>query len=168
MSPSPSESGRCRSSPCPARAAAYRDGIDPDPPRPPSPGSDEGAALEVVERFYAAFEARDLDAMSDLWVHDDEVACTHPGWATLHGWAAVSASWFAIFDQVAPLQVFTTDERVRVVGDVAWVTLDENLLGATDEEVGTTAAALNLLQRAEDGGWLLVAHHGSVVEARPI
>ncbi len=120
----------------------------------------------VVERFYTAFEARDLDAMSDLWAHDDGVACTHPGWARLQGWAAVSASWFAIFDQVSPLQVFVTDERVRIRGDVAWVTVDENLLGAVSDGVGTTVSALNVLERGDDG-WRMVAHHGSVVEGRP-
>ena len=96
----------------------------------------------VVERFYAAFEARDLDEMSDLWIHDDSIACTHPGWATLHGWASVSASWFGIFDQSSPMQVFLTDQRVHVDGDIAWVTVDENLLGAASDEVGTTVAAL--------------------------
>lgn len=121
----------------------------------------------AVEAFYAAFEARDLDAMSDLWAHDDEVACTHPGWATLHGWAAVSASWFAIFDGSSPMQVFVTDVRVRVVGDVAWVSLDENLLGAAGDPGGTTVAALKVLRRHPDG-WRLVAHHGSVVAGHPM
>ena len=159
----PSAAGRGPPGGSPARRH-YRGRIDAAPP--PSPADDEAAVRLVVERFYAAFEARDLDAMSDLWAHEDDVACTHPGWATLHGWAAVSASWFAIFDQVAPLQVFVTDERVRVDGDVAWVTLDENLLGAAGDAVGTTAAALNVLRRHADG-WRVVAHHGSVVEVRP-
>lgn len=121
---------------------------------------------QVVERFYAAFEARDLDAMSDLWVHDDSVSCTHPGWASLHGWAAVSAAWFAIFDQSEPMQVFLTDLRIRVVGDAAWVTVDENLLGAGSDPAGTTVAALKVLRRTSSG-WHLVAHHGSVVVGRP-
>jgi ketosteroid isomerase-like protein len=122
---------------------------------------------DVVERFYAAFEARDLDGMSDLWVHDDTVACTHPGWATLHGWAAVSASWFAIFDQSSPMQVFVTDLRVRIHGDAAWATGDENLLGAAGDPGGTTVAALKVLRREADG-WRVVAHHGSVVAGHPL
>jgi uncharacterized protein (TIGR02246 family) len=121
----------------------------------------------VVERFYTAFEARDLDAMSDLWVHDDGVTCTHPGWASLHGWAAISASWFAIFDQSAPMQVFLTDVRISVEGESAWVTADENLLGAGGgDPAGTTVSALKVLRRTPVG-WRLVAHHGSVVVSRP-
>jgi ketosteroid isomerase-like protein len=120
----------------------------------------------VVERYYAAFEARDLDAMSDLWVHSDEVACTHPGWASLHGWAAVSASWFAIFDQSPPMQVFLTDQRIRVEGEAAWAMVDENLLGAGSDPSGTTVSALKVLRRTPDG-WRIVAHHGSVVIGRP-
>src|SRR5204863_3613287 len=48
--------------------------------------------LAANRRFYEAFEASDIDAMSDVWVHDDGAVCTHPGWATLHGWAAIAAS----------------------------------------------------------------------------
>ena len=135
-------------------------------PSPP-PGPDAAAVREAVERFYAAFEARDLDAMSDLWAHDETVSCTHPGWATLHGWAAVAASWFAIFDRSTPMQVFVTDLRVHVSGDAAWATVDENLLGAAGEPAGTTVAALKVLRRS-DAGWQLVAHHGSVVSGRPL
>lgn len=138
----------------------------PSSPPPPGPTADEAAVTEVVARFYAAFEARDLDAMSDVWVHDERASCTHPGWGALTGWAAVSASWFAIFDQSPPLQVFVTEERVHVAGDVAWVTVDENLLGAGAEDGGTTVSALKVLCRAGDG-WRIVAHHGSVVVGRP-
>lgn len=120
----------------------------------------------MVERFYAAFEGRDLDAMSDVWVHDDTVTCTHPGWARLHGWSGVLASWFAIFEQSPPMQVFVTDQRVVVDGDAAWVSLDENLLGAGRDEAGTTVSALKVLRRVDDG-WRIVAHHGSVVVGRP-
>ncbi|WP_370651303.1 nuclear transport factor 2 family protein [Iamia sp. SCSIO 61187] len=141
----------------------YREGIDPTS-EPAAP--DAHAVGAVVDRFYAAFEARDLDAMSDIWAHGDDASCTHPGWATLHGWGAIAASWFGIFDQSDPMQVFTTDVRVRVDGDTAWVTLDENLLGAGSDPAGTTVAALKVLRRI-DGDWKVTAHHGSVVVGHP-
>ena len=111
------------------------------------------------QAFYDAFEARDLDAMSDVWEHTDRVTCTHPGWRTLHGWGAVSGSWFALFGGPSPIQFILTDAAVSVIGDAAWVTVDENLISA---DGGGTVAAVNLFVRA-GSGWRLVAHHGSAV-----
>ncbi len=117
--------------------------------------------LAANRAFYDAFEARDLDAMSDLWEHSDRVVCTHPGWATLRGWASVSSSWFALFSGAERLQFILTNPRAVVEGDAAWVTVDENILG---NNVGGTIAALNVFVR-RDQGWAVVAHHGSPVAA---
>ena len=105
------------------------------------------------ERFYAAFEAADLDAMSDLWEHSDRVSCIHPGWAVLRGWSAVAASWPAMFQGPEHLQFILTDEHVKVDGDAAWVTVDENIIGA---ESGTVAS-LNLFAQ----------RRGRVADGRP-
>ena len=124
--------------------------------------ADVTAVLRANAAFYDAFERRDLDAMSDIWEHTDRVACVHPGWAVLHGWAAVAASWYALFDGPQRLQFIVTDERAEVVGDLAWVTCNENLLdtGATQ-----AVAATNVFGR-HDGGWRLLHHHGSPVVQR--
>ncbi len=124
---------------------------------------DVEAVLAVNRRYYEAFEARDLDAMSDLWERSDRALCTHPGWATLEGWGAVAASFFALFQNAAQLQFVLTREKPTVVGDAAWISLDENLLG---DQGGVTVSALNLFVRS-DGRWRMVGHHGSVVQAGP-
>ena len=124
------------------------------------PGTMDSEDVRAVNRrYYDAFEARDLDAMSSVWEHSDRVVCTNPGWRTLRGWGAVSGSWFALFGGPNPLQFILTDEVVVVDGDLAWVSVDENLIGP---EVGATVAALNLFRRS-DGAWRMVAHHGSPV-----
>jgi ketosteroid isomerase-like protein len=122
--------------------------------------TDTDAVLEANRAFYAAFEARDLDAMSDVWEHSDRTVCTHPGWASLRGWGAISASWFALFQGPQHLQFVLTQEQVEVVGDLAWVSVDENLLG---DQGGATVAAVNLYVRGDDDTWRLVVHHGSPV-----
>lgn len=118
--------------------------------------------LAANRAFYEAFEAADMDAMSDLWEHSDRVVCTHPGWRALHGWASVAASFFALFQQDAT-QFILTGERVEVTGagegDVAWVTVEENVLGP---DAGDAVSALNLFVRTT-AGWRLVAHHGAAV-----
>ena len=138
-------SGRCPTQPSTRSTRATR--------------ADEAEVRLANRRFYDAFEARDLDAMSDVWEHDDRVSCTHPGWRTLHGWGAVSGSWFALFGGPQPLQFILTDEQVAVEGDAAWVTVDENLISA---DGSGTVAAVNVFVRS-DGRWRLVAHHGSAV-----
>src|SRR5579872_3391743 len=120
----------------------------------------EAAVLAVNRRYYEAFEARDLDAMSDLWERTERAICTHPGWATLEGWGAVAASFFALFQNGSQLQFVLTRERVHVVGDAAWVSVDENLLG---DQGGVTVSAINVFVRS-DGRWHMVCHHGSVVQ----
>lgn len=128
--------------------------------RAPSDSADEAGVRAANRAFYDAFEARDMDAMSDCWEHSDRVVCTHPGWRTLHGWGAVSGSWFALFGGPSPLQFILTNEVVAVAGDAAWVTVDENIISA--DVGGGTIAAVNLFVR--DGArWRLVAHHGSAI-----
>jgi ketosteroid isomerase-like protein len=122
---------------------------------------DEAAVLAVNRRFYDAFEAGDMAALAATWERSDRAACTHPGWATIHGWPEVAASWEAILRGGGAPQFVLTAERVHVVGDLAWVTLDENLLGAGG--ASGTVAGLNLFVRGDDGEWRLVAHHGSPV-----
>lgn len=125
---------------------------------------DVTGVLVANAAFYEAFEARDLDAMSDVWEHSERVSCTHPGWATLRGWGAVSGSFLVLFRSPGALQFILTNVAAVVAGDLAWVTVDENLLG---DQGGGTIAALNLFARADgDGAWRMVVHQGSPVAAQ--
>ncbi len=125
----------------------------------------EGMVAELLAAngaFYEAHEARDLAAMTALWEHSDRATCIHPGWPILRGWPEVEASWARIFDGPGRLQFIVTNEAVTAEGDLAWVTLDENLV--TDGATGTVAAT-NLWARTA-AGWRLVLHHGSPVAGR--
>jgi ketosteroid isomerase-like protein len=126
------------------------------------PDAEQDAVLAANAAFYDAFEAGDMDRMSDVWEHSDRVVCTHPGWSTLQGWAAISASWFALFSNGQHLQFIVTNAVAEVVGEAAWVHCDENILDSGD---GGTVAALNVFTR-ERGAWRMVAHHGSPVMQR--
>ena len=131
------------------------------------PWSDVGSAdpiardvLAANQAFYDAFESADLDAMSDIWVHDDRAMCVHPGWTALRGWASVASSWAAIFGGPQQIQFIVTEEHVSVNGNIAWVSCDENLLTTA---ASATVNALNIFERATDGRWRMVAHHGAPV-----
>jgi ketosteroid isomerase-like protein len=132
--------------------------------------TDEAGVHDANSAFYAALEACDLDAMSEVWEHSDRIVVTHPGWPMLRGWARVAASWDAIFRNTGYIQFVLTDEQVTVVGDSAWVTLDENILqSASSDEApadlsGSKATSVNVFVRDEDT-WRMVVHHASPVSA---
>ena len=118
---------------------------------------------DANQAFYDAFEKRDLDAMSDVWERSDRAICTHPGWPTLRGWGKIASSFFALFSGSNRLQFLLTNEHIEVDGSMAWVSVDENLLG---DQGGNTVAALNVFSYDDAGQrWRLVCHHGSVVTA---
>ena len=128
--------------------------------------ADEAGVRAANSAFYAALESRDLDAMADVWEHSDRIVVTHPGWPMLRGWARVAGSWDAIFRNTGYIQFVLTDELVTVVGDTAWVTLDENILqsASSDELSGSKATSVNVFVR-DESAWKMVVHHASPVSA---
>ena len=117
--------------------------------------------LAANQRFYDAHEQRDIEAMSALWDHSDEAICVHPGWPILRTWPLVEESWRRILTGPGRNQFILTNISATGSDDVAWVTLDENLVqgGSTG-----TIAATNIFTR-RDGEWRMVLHHGSPVMA---
>ncbi|WP_037602165.1 nuclear transport factor 2 family protein [Streptacidiphilus rugosus] len=134
------------------------------------------AVTEANLALYAALEAGDLDALTDVWVSGadaDDVhgaVCVHPGWPVLRGRASVLRSYALIMAHTEYIQFFLTDVEVEVLGDVALVTCTENILsgGEAEEEgelgplVGGRVVATNLFRRSGEG-WRLWSHHGSPV-----
>jgi ketosteroid isomerase-like protein len=110
--------------------------------------SDREAVRAANEGFYRAFESLDLGAMEEVWAHDAQVACIHPGWPRLTGWEAVRASWEAIFRNTIEMRFTITGVQVEVRGDLAWVLCTENILSQARENLSVTAIlATNVFER---------------------
>ena len=78
----------------------------------------------------------------------------------------MAGSWDAIFRNTGYIQFVLTDEQVTVVGDAAWMTLDENILqsAGTTELSGSKATTVNVFARdGHDATWRMVVHHASPV-----
>lgn len=124
---------------------------------------DRARVSETNSSFYRAFESGDMDALRAIWEQSDRVACTHPGAPTVLGWDAVGASWELLLEAPVRPQFILTEEVVQVVGDVAWVTVVENML----VEGGSGAAtAVNWFVRNGER-WQMVGHHGASI-TRPV
>lgn len=133
--------------------------------------SDVAAAEAANAEFYAAFEDADLDRMSALWDLDRDapVSCVHPGWPMIRGRQRVLRSWAVIMANTSYLQFVLTDMSVSVVGDLAVVTCDENILTSAEPADAGQMTATKVFRRG-DGAWRLWLHHGSPVLAagRPV
>lgn len=132
----------------------------------------EIAAVEAANaEFYVAFEGADLDRMSALWDVDGNapVSCVHPGWPLIRGRQRVLRSWAVIMANTTYIQFVLTDVAVNVVGELAVVTCDENILTSAEPADAGQATATNVFRRRGDG-WRLWVHHGSPVLAadRPV
>lgn len=118
---------------------------------------------DANDEFYAAFEALDLDRMSALWDHGDDVFCVHPGSDLILGWGPVRRSWAAVFAATEYLQFIVTDVRARPEAGV--VTCTENILTdhAPDGALGAGKAVATNVFVHRAGRWHMTAHHASPV-----
>jgi len=132
---------------------------------------DERAVIaELNERFYRAIEDRNLDAMEDVWLHEDWVKCVHPGWEMIVGWDGIRESWRKIFENTSGMRISATGERAVVEGDFAWVSCTENLVIFLDHSsapVSAATIATNLFFR-QGSEWRMIHHHASPTPATEV
>ena len=114
------------------------------------------------ERFYRALTDLDMTVMDDVWCHEEAVRCIHPGWELIEGWDVIRQSWEVIFANTTGMIVEPSEVKVRVEGDMAWVSCMETITSAGGSEGVSTARATNLFVR-RPGGWKMVLHHASQI-----
>ena len=130
-------------------------------------GEEEKLVAKANEEFYRAFESLDVKKMESVWAQDEPIGCGHPGWRILRGWKAVMESWRRIFENTAGIQFMLTDVAVQIQGNIAWVTLYENLNSSVgDQHVSALVLTTNIFKKTSDG-WRLIHHHGSSVAQPP-
>jgi len=123
----------------------------------------EQEVAEVNASFYRAFETLQIAAMERVWARDAEIQCGHPGWRILRGWGPVMESWKRIFENTPSMNFTLTDVRVEVRGDLAWVTLCENLHSSIQGQSYSAAVLTTNMFQKTAGGWRMILHHGSSV-----
>jgi ketosteroid isomerase-like protein len=121
--------------------------------------NDEKAVLEANDAFYAAFAARDAEAMNEAWAKRAPAACVHPGWSPLRGRDEVIDSWRGILGGSGAPPITCSRATAHVLGDSAYVICIEHVPGGL-------LVATNLFVR-EDARWRIVHHHAGPL-MRPI
>ena len=128
---------------------------------------DTRALLQANDAFYRAFESYDIARMDKLWIQAPRATCIHPSWQLLRGWPAIRQSFIKIFTEPEKLRFTLSNVGVQVKGDLAWVTLVENLSSSDQARRirASTMLATNVFERGDDGVWRIVHHHASVMPA---
>ncbi|MBT9591474.1 MAG: nuclear transport factor 2 family protein [Thiobacillus sp.] len=122
----------------------------------PTPEATESA-------FYAAFEARDLDAMMTVWASDDSIVCIHPLAAPLNGRSAVAAGWQSIFEAAGQFRIqIETAHAIHAATQVVRI-VREHLVIGQESEPRPPILATNVYRKESDG-WHLVLHHASPLQ----
>jgi ketosteroid isomerase-like protein len=113
--------------------------------------------------FYAAFEARDLEAMMAVWAADAAIACIHPLAAPLTGRAAVASGWRSIFEAAGQFRVRV--ERVHEIrmSDLVIRVVHEYLSIGQETEPRPPIQATNVYRREADG-WRMLLHHAAPLQ----
>ena len=120
--------------------------------------SSEEAVLEANERFYQAFNLKDVAMMDGAWAAEHGVTCVHPGWNVLEGRAEVLDSWHSILGNPNQPRIVTGGATASVFGDIAVVVCRELVAGSP--LVATNVFVL------EGGDWKLLHHQSGPVYAQ--
>lgn len=117
-------------------------------------------------QFYDAFEKVSINMMENIWSHNDNCICIHPGWEMFIGWLAIRESWLTIFSNTENLKFTITNTKIKLYEDVAGIiTCVENIKMIINErKIFTGVVATNIFEYDGDQRrWLLVYHHGSPI-----
>ncbi|MDN5933115.1 MAG: nuclear transport factor 2 family protein [Pseudonocardia sp.] len=119
--------------------------------------------LEANDRFYAAIEALDIEAMREIWDTGSQAACVHPGGPWLHGWDQVRDAWEAIMANTGYIEFDIEVVACTVADPVAWVTCAEHIRTGGQGGSGSAEAAATNVFVLGPTGWKLLLHHASPV-----
>ena len=115
--------------------------------------------------FYHAFEGLSIDMMDNLWKHDENVICVHPGWELLVGWLAIRESWIMIFQNTEAIKFYITNPKIRLFDNngIGIIVCQENIessVNGQQDRIGVIAT--NIFEKCENR-WLLIHHQGSTI-----
>ncbi len=117
------------------------------------------------DAFYTALSARNIAAMRKVWSDDADIQNIGPRSKNIAvGWNAIAKGYEATFDAFPELKVSMEEPRIKMVGDVAWVSGIEKAQRKNKAgDVGSGANMGTSIFQKQDGRWVMVYHHASPV-----
>lgn len=121
------------------------------------------STADAVERaFYRALHEKDINAMTEVWMDSDAIACIHPMGTRLQGRREVMTSWQQIFSAGNTLTFELTDVNRQQSEKLAVHLLHERIIPDNRENKVTIAVTTNVYVFSQDEGWRMLLHHASL------
>ena len=128
--------------------------------------SSHDSKYEIVERFYKAFNNRDIDLMKGNWSHSESIIMANPiggirkGWGEiLNGYEKIFSSDHLVYVELYDFQFHSTDHMFVINGrERGFIKTGSDQL---DLKIRTTR-----IYHLEGPEWRQVAHHGSIDDPR--
>jgi ketosteroid isomerase-like protein len=126
--------------------------------------SDIEAVKAANQAFYTALSAGDVAAMQKVWSSDPDIQNIGPrAKAAAVGWESIGKGFERTRDAFPELNV-SMKPRIKIVGAVAWTSGIEQT--QRKDKAGVVSSGENLatnIFEKQDGRWLMVYHHASLM-----
>jgi len=129
--------------------------------------ADDDSVIAANEKFYKAFNTRDLIAMKEIWSSHQNVTCVHPGWNPLNGFEPIMDSWQGIFKNSGNMDIQISDINILESKGLAWVSCVEKLYTIASHGVLASKVFSTNLFKLNKGGWKMIMHHASPMPSMP-
>jgi len=126
-----------------------------------APTEVEEAARSVLEQWRQAYEARSLDNLAKLYLHDPSLRVVQDG-TQLTGWAAFEPVVRDKLAKVTEVRVRLRDVQITSIGSAGAAIVATMLRERSDATTTVTEnGVLTLVLRSDDAGWVIVSEHYS-------
>lgn len=115
------------------------------------------AIVNINLEFFNIIRESSLQSMSRLWLNADYVKCVHASGELFSGYNAVIQGWQLAFNWEQGVDFQVRDVRVRVLRDMAWVTMK------TFVDMDTGPFNMTNVFEFHNGRWYMVHHHSSMM-----
>lgn len=125
----------------------------------------EDEIRETSRQFYAGINRMtegDLSVLEGVWSHDPSVTAMHPVGGREIGWEAVRNSFVPFTEHSSDGVVELHDQRITVLGDVAYETGTESGRFKLAGRPITIDQRVTNIYRREGGHWKMIHHHTDI------
>jgi ketosteroid isomerase-like protein len=130
------------------------------------PLSDVEAIKAANQAFYAAFSAKDIRAMQEVWSNRPYVLYYNPRSKTTSvGYDEVMDTWAKLFENLTNINIVPSSVEVKTDGKIAWVACHETAeiqRSNSDKSEKIETIATNIFEK-QRGRWLMISHQAQMV-----